>query len=133
MHRTFLILAAVFGLLGVLAGTFGAHGLVSYLDGRGLPPERPDELLAIFQTGARYHMYHALALLGLASAAQRIGGKLIAVAGWLFTLGIIVFAGSLYTLALTNLSWLGAITPIGGACFLLGWLMLILAAIRARP
>jgi uncharacterized membrane protein YgdD (TMEM256/DUF423 family) len=109
MSRTFWVLGCVFGFLGVAAGAFGAHAL------RG---RVPPELLAVFETAARYQMYHALALLAASRAAGRPCGRL---AGWMFAAGILVFSGSLYALALTGVRWLGAVTPFGGVAFLVGW------------
>ena len=113
--------AALCGL-GVLLGAFGAHGLA----GRITP-----EMLSVFETGVRYHLVHGLALLGVAWAASRWPGGLINAAGWLFVLGIVVFSGSLYVLSITGTRWLGAITPIGGLCFTVGWLVLAIGAMRA--
>ncbi len=113
--------AALCGL-GVLLGAFGAHGLA----GRITP-----EMLSIFETGVRYHLVHGLALLGVAWAASRWPSGLINAAGWLFVLGVIVFSGSLYVLSITGARWLGAITPIGGLCLTVGWLLLAIGAMRA--
>ena len=123
MNRTFWMLGCAFGFLAVAAGAFGAHALRSRLG---------PELLAVWETAARYQMYHALALLGVAMAAGRWPGGGWATAGWLFTAGILVFSGSLYLLAFSGVRWLGAITPIGGVCFLAGWIALALAARGAR-
>ena len=123
MDRTFFALGALFAGLGVAAGAFGAHALRARLSA-------PD--LAIFETGVRYQMYHALALLAVAWAAQRWPGALVHWGGWLFVAGILVFSGSLYVLVLTGPRWMGAITPIGGVAFLAGWTCLLLAAVRAR-
>ena len=98
-------LGAVLACLGVILGAFGAHGLKS----RVTP-----ELLAVFETGVRYHMYHALALLAVGWQVDRGGSPLAAAAGWLFVAGIAIFSGSLYAMTLTGARWLGAITPIGG-------------------
>jgi uncharacterized membrane protein YgdD (TMEM256/DUF423 family) len=117
-----MILAAVSGFLAVAAGAFGAHALRARLG--------PD-LLAVFETGARYQMYHALALVAAAWVVTRWPGPLAAWAGWLFVAGTIVFSGSLYALALTGVRWLGAVTPLGGLCFLAGWLSLAIAVWRA--
>jgi uncharacterized membrane protein YgdD (TMEM256/DUF423 family) len=122
MSRTFLVLAAVSGAISVAAGAFGAHGLKARLT--------PD-LLAIFETGARYQMFHALALVAAAWAAERFPGAAATAAGWLFLAGTVVFSGSLYALALTGIRALGAITPFGGAAFIAGWLALAWAAARA--
>ena len=119
MGRTFWRLGGIFGFLGVAAGAFGAHALRSRLS---------PELLAVFETGARYQMYHALALLAVALAAARAPSQALRAAGWLFTAGILVFSGSLYLLALTGVRAWGAVTPIGGLCFLAGWIALALAA-----
>lgn len=122
MERTFFILAAVFGGLGVAFGAFGAHALRDRLT--------PD-LLAIFETGVRYQVYHALALFGVVLAATRWPtSSLPAVAGWLFVAGVLIFSGSLYALALSGQRWLGAITPLGGVAFLGGWLCLVIVAWR---
>lgn len=119
MNRTFWMLGCVFAFLAVAAGAFGAHALRERLG--------PD-LLAVWETGARYQMYHALALLAVAMAAGRWPGGGWALAGWLFTAGIVVFSGSLYVLAFSGVRWLGAVTPLGGVCFLAGWIALALAA-----
>ncbi|HEY7768941.1 DUF423 domain-containing protein [Longimicrobium sp.] len=124
MNRTFWILGCTFALLAVGAGAFGAHALRARLT--------PD-LLAVWETAARYQMYHALALLVVAFAVGRAAGGGWALAGWLFTAGIVVFSGSLYVLALSGVRWLGAITPLGGLCFLAGWVALLLAGMRASP
>jgi uncharacterized membrane protein YgdD (TMEM256/DUF423 family) len=122
MHRTFLLIGAVAGVVGVALGAFGAHGLRARLT--------PD-MLAVFETGVRYHMYHALAILGVASVAERLqASRLVLASGWLFLAGIILFSGSLYLLAVTGVRVLGAITPFGGVAFLLGWGCLALAALR---
>src|SRR5205814_330946 len=97
----------------------GAHGLRSRLS---------PEMLAVFETGVRYHMYHALALIAIALVAGRTNGWLVVAAGWSITAGIVIFSGSLYLLALTGVTTLGAITPIGGLAFLIGWACLALAA-----
>jgi len=120
MDRTFLLIGALSGTIGVAIGAFGAHGL----RGRLSP-----EMLAVFETGVRYHLYHALALLAVAALMSRIDGRLITAAGWLFTSGIVLFSGSLYLLALTGVTTLGAVTPVGGLAFMLGWACLAIAAL----
>lgn len=122
MDRLFLALGCVSGFLAVGLGAFGAHALRSRLS---------PELLATFEVGVRYQMYHALALFAVAWAATRWPGTLVNASGWLFVAGIVVFSGSLYVLSLTGVRWLGAITPIGGAAFLAGWLCLGWAAFKA--
>ena len=119
MDRTFLLIGALAGFLGVAFGAFGAHALRARLS---------PEMLAVFETGVRYQMYHALALLLVAATIPRFGGWLIVAAGWLMTVGIVLFSGSLYALALTGVTTLGAITPIGGLAFLAGWACLAIAA-----
>jgi len=84
----------------------------------------------VFETGVRYQMYHALAILVVALAAARLDGWLIRAAGWLFTTGIVLFSGSLYVLALSGATWLGAVTPLGGLAFLAAWGCLVIAALR---
>ena len=124
MSRLFWSLGCLFAFAGVAAGAFGAHALRDLL---------PQSLLAIFETGVRYQMYHALALLLTARAAALWPGKLTTVAGWLFVGGIVIFSGSLYVLATTGILWLGAVTPLGGVAFLTAWILLALAGWRARP
>ena len=102
-------------MTAVAAGAFGTHGLRERL---------PESLLEIFQTGARYQMYHALALLAVAWAGTRWPGTAITASGWLFIAGTVLFSGSLYALALSGARWLGPVTPIGGLALLLGWLCL---------
>ena len=95
----------------------------------GLRNRLPPDMLAVFETAVRYQMYHALAVLIVALAAARMDGWLIRGAGWAFTVGIILFSGSLYALTLTGVTTLGAITPVGGLAFLVGWTLLIVAAL----
>ena len=115
MDRFFFIVGSISAFLGVALGAFAAHGLKTKL---------PAEMFNIFEVGVRYHMYHALALLAVGWASTRWPGGGIVAAGWLFLAGTIIFSGSLYLLSLTGLRWLGAITPLGGLAFLLGWLLL---------
>lgn len=110
------------GFVAVALGAFAAHGLRGRLSA---------DMLAIVETGARYQMYHALALLGVAWVASRWPGPLVGAAGWLFVIGTVLFSGSLYLLGATGQRWLGAVTPVGGAAFLLGWLALVAAAVRS--
>ncbi|MFZ5623130.1 MAG: DUF423 domain-containing protein [Gemmatimonadota bacterium] len=123
MDRTFAVLGSLFALLAVAAGAFGAHALRARLS--------PQDL-AIVETAARYQMYHALGLLAVAWVASRAPSGTASAAGWLFVAGIATFSGSLYLLTLTGARWLGAITPIGGLSFMVGWLCLALAA-RSLP
>lgn len=119
--RAFTIAGAVFAFAGVGAGAFGAHALRSRLGA---------DLLAIFETGVRYHLVHALALFAVAWASTQWPGRATTASGWLFAAGIVIFSGSLYLLALTGQRGLGAITPIGGLCLLAGWLVLAWSAWR---
>jgi len=121
MLRGFLMLAAFFGFTGVALGAFAAHGLKNRLSA---------EYLAIFHTGVTYQLVHALALLAVALLATQIPGRLATWAGASFAIGILLFSGSLYLLALTGFSKLGIVTPFGGLAFLAGWLCLGLAAWR---
>jgi uncharacterized membrane protein YgdD (TMEM256/DUF423 family) len=122
MDRLFGTLGAVSGLLAVAAGAFGAHALRARLSA---------DLLAAFETGARYQMYHALALLLVAWAATRWPGPPVRAAGWLFVAGTVIFSGSLYLLALTGARGFGAVTPVGGLAFLAGWLALTVGIWRS--
>ncbi len=121
MDRLFFALGALSGFLAVALGAFAAHGLKSRLTA---------ELLATFETGVRYQMYHALALLAAAWALARWPGPVAAASGWLFVAGTLLFSGSLYALSLTGEKWLGAVTPVGGLAFLAGWLCLAWGAMK---
>jgi len=114
-------MGAILGFVGVAAGAFGAHALRARLS---------PEMLAVFETGVRYQMYHTFAVLIVAAAIGNLGNaRLLVIAGWLFFAGVLFFSGSLYALALTGTGVLGAITPIGGLLFLMGWASLALFAI----
>jgi uncharacterized membrane protein YgdD (TMEM256/DUF423 family) len=116
-----LATGAIAAAVGVAMGAFGAHALRSRI---------PADLLAVFETGVRYHLVHALALLAVAWAADRWPGRWVTISGWSFAAGIVIFSGSLYLLSITGARWLGAVTPIGGLAFLLGWTALAIAALR---
>lgn len=118
LPQRFVLLGSISAFIAVLAGAFGAHTLKTRLT--------PD-LLAAFETAARYQMYHAFALFVAASLTLR-GWRLAPPAGWLFVIGTLLFSGSLYLLALTGISRFGMITPLGGLAFLAGWLLLIICA-----
>ncbi len=120
-ERRFASLGALSAFVAVAAGAFGAHALRTQLE---------PSMLSAFETGARYQMYHALALLVVAQAVTRWPGFLVLAAGWLFVLGTVLFSGSLYAMALTGNRALGAITPVGGVAFMAGWLFLTLAVLR---
>jgi uncharacterized membrane protein YgdD (TMEM256/DUF423 family) len=121
VDRLFFALGSASALVAVATGAFGAHGLRARLS--------PD-LLAVFETAARYQMYHALALLAVGWAVIRWPGPWPVRAGWLFAVGTLVFSGSLYALALSGMRWLGAVTPLGGLAFLAGWTCLLLGMLR---
>ena len=129
MDRLFYICAGLtgftafaLGFLGAALGAFAAHGLKAVVE--------PD-MVAVFEAGARYQMYHAFALFAAAWGWARWGTRAFSAAGWLFVIGVVVFCGSLYVIALTGARWLGAITPFGGVAFLTGWLCLAVGAFRA--
>lgn len=122
MERLFVMIGALSGAIGVGAGAFGAHALRAKLEPR---------MLEVFETGARYQMYHAVALLAVAWAASRWPGSLTTASGWLMIAGTVLFSGSLYAMALTDVRALGAITPLGGVCFIAGWICLAAAAARS--
>lgn len=121
MERWILGLGAASAAIAVLLGAFGAHGLRARL---------ASDLLAIFETGVRYQMYHALALVAVGLWAMRAPASLLGTAAILFAAGTFLFSGSLYALALTGTRALGAITPFGGVAFIAGWVCLLLAAVR---
>jgi uncharacterized membrane protein YgdD (TMEM256/DUF423 family) len=119
--RAWLLVAAVNGAMAVAFGAFAAHGLAGRLDSHAL---------SLFETGARYHMYHALALSLTTFTMQGRAARSAQWAAWLFLAGIFLFSGSLYLLALSGQSAFGYVTPLGGIAFLAGWAMLALAAMR---
>jgi uncharacterized membrane protein YgdD (TMEM256/DUF423 family) len=123
MAARWFAVGAWLGAAGVALGAFGAHGLKDRV---------PAERLAVWDTAAKYHLIHALALLAAAWASERWPGTPSTSAAWLFLAGIVVFSGSLYALTLTGMKGLGAITPLGGVCFIAGWVCLALAAMRGR-
>ena len=119
MERIFFLIGTFSAFIGVAAGAFGAHGL----KGRLTP-----EMLATFEVAVRYQMYHAFGLIAVAWVLAKQASSLASVSGWCFILGTILFSGSLYLLTLSGMRWLGAITPLGGVAFLVGWLCLGVAA-----
>lgn len=121
MARTFFALGALFGFLAVAAGAFGAHALRARL-----APDR----LELFELAVRYQMYHALALLAAAWATERFSQRAASTSGWFFLVGILIFCGTIYGLAFGAPRWLGAVTPIGGVSLLIGWLLVLVAALR---
>ncbi len=119
--KLWLILAAISGFIAVAAGAFGAHAL------EGKVGERE---LAAFETGARYQMYHALALVAVAWLAHQVPSVAVTIAGWAFVAGTVLFSGSLYQLGITGSRSLVLLTPLGGLAFLVGWGALVAAALR---
>jgi uncharacterized membrane protein YgdD (TMEM256/DUF423 family) len=115
MERLFFVLGSLSAGLAVALGAFGAHALKARL---------PPEMLAVHEVGVRYQLAHALALLAVAWACTRWPGAAVSASGWLFVVGTVLFSGSLYALALTGVRGLGAITPIGGAAWIVGWVCL---------
>jgi len=116
------VMGAIAAGVAVILGAFGAHGLKSRVE---------PELLVVFETGVRYQMYHALALLAVGLARVHWPTTVISLAGWFFLAGILIFSGSLYLMTATGERWLGAITPIGGLAFIIGWVLLAVGAWRA--
>lgn len=125
MSRVFVAIAAILAALDVAGGAFASHAL---------RPQVSDRALEIFETGVRYQMYHALALLliGILLGRAQSGRVLLIVAGSLLLGGIVLFSGSLYLLSFSNIFWLGIITPIGGVAFLAGWICLAIAAFTTK-
>lgn len=120
MTRIFLAIASVLGGISVVLGAFATHALKDRLS---------DRALAIWETGTKYQMYHALALILVALLISRFPNSTpLIVAGFAFIAGIFIFSGSLYALSLSGIKWLGAITPLGGVAFIIGWICLVLTA-----
>lgn len=117
----FVTLGALNAFIAVAAGAFGAHGLKSQLGA---------DLLATFETGARYHLFHALGLIAVGLVSHLRPSSVVNASGWALQAGIVLFSGSLYALALTGVRGLGAITPLGGVAFLTGWALLAVASWR---
>lgn len=122
MHKLFLIISSVSGILAVGLGAFGAHALKDKL--------KADGTLDTFQTAVQYQFYHTLALLGIAFLLTKYQSQWLHYAGYSMTFGILIFSGSLYILCFTGMKWLGAITPIGGLLFILGWVFLLITALK---
>ena len=110
--------------LGVVLGAFGAHGLRDRL---------ATDMLTVFETGVRYHLIHGIGLIVVAWATSRWPNQWVESAGWLFVVGIVIFSGSLYVLAISGMRWLGAVTPVGGLCLILGWVVLAIGSYRGAP
>ena len=120
--RPALVLGALFALLVVMAGAFGAHGLRGVIDERGLE---------VFQTAVTYQVYHSLALILVAILpVAGLSRRLLGIAAGFFVAGILLFSGSLYLLVLTDLRWVGPVTPVGGMGFMVGWILVVIAGFR---
>lgn len=118
MQKIFLSIAAIFGLLSVAIGAFGAHGLKDILEKNGR--------LANFETAVKYQFYHVFAIIAIAILMDKYSSKLIQYAGYSFMTGIIIFSGSLYILSLSNITKWGAVTPIGGLFLIVGWVLMLI-------
>jgi uncharacterized membrane protein YgdD (TMEM256/DUF423 family) len=131
LSSIWLILGALFGGSAVVCGAFGAHGLESHLtaSGSGLTTDE-EHLLEVWETAARYQMYHALALLVIGLIALQRPGRTLSIAGAAMTLGTMIFSGCLYALVLSGQKWLGAVVPIGGSLLIVGWACLFVAVCR---
>ncbi len=119
--KLFLSIGAVSGALGVMLGAFGAHGLKEKLS---------EKMLANWMTGVEYHFYHTFAILAVGLLAMHVQSKSLSSSGWAFVAGIAIFSGSLYVMALTGVTKLGMITPIGGLAFIVGWVLLAVAVAK---
>ena len=122
-QKTILLIASALGGLTVAIGAFGAHALAKMLESTGR--------VETFETAVKYQMYHTLALLAVGLLLFRVEQPALQVAAWCFFLGILIFSGSLYVLCATGITWLGAITPIGGTLFIVGWGALFYAVLKA--
>jgi uncharacterized membrane protein YgdD (TMEM256/DUF423 family) len=128
MSKTFLITAAALGAISVMLGAFGAHGLKGRMSA---------EAFEIFETAIKYQFYHVFALLAVGIIAQYAPNSFLAWSGRCFIAGIILFSGSLYLLSYfkmqgtDHMNWIGIFTPIGGLCFISGWILLAIAVIRS--
>lgn len=121
MMKVFVALGSIMAFLGVGVGAFGAHTL------KGVLGDQAD----VYETGVHYHLIHALGIVLIGILVERFPGALMNWAGWLLFIGILLFSGSLYVLSITKVSVVGAITPIGGVAFLAGWLLVVIAVLKA--
>jgi uncharacterized membrane protein YgdD (TMEM256/DUF423 family) len=122
-QKTILLIASAFGALSVMIGAFGAHALAPML--------QATNRVETFETAVKYQMYHTLALMAVGLLLFRVEHPALQVAAWAFFIGILIFSGSLYTLTMTGITWLGAITPIGGTALIVGWAALFYAIFKA--
>ena len=124
MQKQFLLIASISGALAVMIGAFGAHALRSLL--------LANDRLETFDTAVKYHFYHTLALIAIAILMYKIDSKALTVAGYSFIIGIVLFSGSLYALCISGITKFGAITPLGGLSFIVGWLALFFSIFKAK-
>lgn len=124
MSKTILMTASVLLTLAVAIGAFGAHGLKAHLS---------TEMMQVYKTGVEYHFYHALGLLIIGVLSISMPSGFLNWSAIFLTVGIILFSGSLYILAVTGIKWLGAITPLGGLSFITGWMLLFVAVWKKIP
>jgi uncharacterized membrane protein YgdD (TMEM256/DUF423 family) len=123
MNKTFIAIGAVMAALSVALGAFGAHALKAMLEESGRT--------ATYETAARYQMYHALAMVLVGILLQSFrNNRLLAIAGWAFLIGIFIFSGSLYTICFTGITIMGAVAPIGGLAFILGWVLIAVGVMK---
>jgi len=129
MQKTFLTIGAAAAGIAVILGAFGAHALKEKLAA---------DQLQVFETGVRYQLYHAFALIIVGILAEKLNGSYLNYAGYLFILGIIFFSGSLYLLStralsgIENIKFIGPVTPLGGLCFIAGWVMVIMSVVKSK-
>lgn len=122
MFRVFVAIGGINAILAVALGAFGAHGLEGSLS---------SDMMEVFETGVKYHFYHALGLIAVGLVATHLpDSSLLTISGWLMLAGIVLFSGSLYALSTTGIGWLGAVTPIGGVCFIAAWVLLVIAVLK---
>jgi uncharacterized membrane protein YgdD (TMEM256/DUF423 family) len=134
LARRWLGVAALLGAAGVMLGAFGAHGLPGWLSQLGYATDDIARRMDLFETAARYQLFHALALAVTAQVVDRTGSRMAHLAAWAFLVGVIVFSGLLYALTVVGpaLNWLGAVVPLGGLSMIAGWLLLAVAALRDK-
>lgn len=122
MFKIFVAIGGINAILAVALGAFGAHGLEGSLS---------SDMMEVFETGVKYHFYHALGLIAIGLVATHLpDSTLIKYSGWVMLAGIVLFSGSLYVLSTTGVRWLGAITPIGGLCFIAAWVLLVIVVLK---
>jgi uncharacterized membrane protein YgdD (TMEM256/DUF423 family) len=122
MFQIFVAIGGINALIAVALGAFGAHGLQGHLS---------NDMMSVFETGVKYHFYHALGLIAIGLISTHLPeSSLLKSSGWLMLAGIVLFSGSLYVLSTTGIKWLGAITPFGGMAFIVAWLLVVIAVLK---